>query len=91
MNEGWHREDIIAAVRKRGSTLKRLGREHGFALHTVNQCLTKRFPNAHEVVANFLGVSRGEVWPHWYDADGKPTFNQREDVRLRFHQMRKPL
>lgn len=91
MNSGWHREDIIAAVRKKGSTLRRLGREHGFAKFTVNNCLTKRFPNAHEVVAAYLGVSRGEIWPQWYDATGKPTFNQRADVQLRFKQMRKPL
>ncbi len=69
---GWHPQDVIAAVRKSGSNLQRLAREHGFARATLNHALTKRWPAAHLVIARHLGVSRYEIWPHWYASDDTP-------------------
>lgn len=74
MSEGWHPQDIIAAVRKRGTSLQRLGLEHGFERTTFNKALHHRFPRSHAIIAEFLGVPRHELWPHWYDppADEPP-------------------
>ena len=70
--EPWHPQDIIAAVRKRGSSLQRLGRERGFGLGVLNRATTKRFPRAHQIIAEFIGVPRQEIWPQFYDETGAP-------------------
>lgn len=79
-DQGWHPQDILAAVRKRGTTLRALGRVHGFSTNALNVALTKRFPNAHVVIARFLGVSLHELWPHWYDQQNQPRFKVRRDL-----------
>ena len=83
MREGWHPQDIMAAVRKRGSSMQGLARDHGFAPNTFNAALTARYPNAHAIIAAYIGVSRGELWPEWYEADGTPRFKGRPDLQKR--------
>lgn len=73
----WGRQDIIFAVRKKGSSLQRLGLENGFFRHTLHKSLTVRFPRAHQVIAGFLGVPRQAIWPQFYHPNGEPkSFKQ---------------
>lgn len=73
----WHKQDIIAAVRKRGSNLNRLSVENGFFRNTLNVACTTRFPRAHQVIADFLGVPRQTIWPQFYHPNGEPkSFKQ---------------
>lgn len=83
MGKGWHPQDIMAAIRKRGSNLRQLGLGHGFTSTTMHACLTRRWPNAHLVIAQFLGVTRHEIWPQWYDRQDRPRFRTRRDARMR--------
>lgn len=75
-----HPQDIIAAVRKRGSTLAAEGRKTGFGYNTLYKALTTRFPNAHAVIARACGESRHAIWPEWYGADDQPLFRTRRDL-----------
>ncbi|MBN8533883.1 MAG: helix-turn-helix domain-containing protein [Rhizobiales bacterium] len=76
-DHGWHPQEIIAAVRKKGSSLQRLGLEHGFSRITFNRAAKERFPRAHQLIAEFLGVPRQVIWPQFYHANGEPkTFKQ---------------
>ncbi|WP_082473093.1 helix-turn-helix domain-containing protein [Methylobacterium sp. Leaf85] len=68
----WHHQDILAAVRKAGKSLRRLSEEAGFRPSTVQASLYRRHPRANQVIAEFLGVSRHEIWPHWYGKNDKP-------------------
>lgn len=68
---------IVAEVRRRGSSLRRLSREAGFAPSTVNASLYKLHPKAHAVIADFLGFRRHELWPHWYGPDDRPCTDGR--------------
>jgi Ner family transcriptional regulator len=77
---GWHPQDIIAAVRKRGSSLQRLGLEHGFSRITFNRAAKERFPRAHQVIADFLGVPRQIIWPQFYHPNGEPKSFKRVRV-----------
>jgi Ner family transcriptional regulator len=79
MTAGWHPQDIIAAVRKSGTNLQRLAREHGFDRITLNKALTKRWPAAHLVIARHLGLTRYELWPHWYAPDDTPLHRGARD------------
>jgi Ner family transcriptional regulator len=83
MKSPWHPQDIIAAVRKKGSSLQRLGLDSGFGRTTFNRALSQRFPNAHAIIAAFLGLSRHELWPHWYGVDDRPLFDGRPDLQRR--------
>lgn len=75
--DGWDPQDVLFAVRKRGSNLQRLGLENGFFRHTLHKSLTSRFPRAHQVIADFLGVPRQVIWPQFYHPNGEPkTFKQ---------------
>lgn len=78
---GWHRQDIIAAVRKRGTTLRRLAIQNGYSDTTLIKCLDQRWPNAHLIISEFLGVGRHSIWPHWYRADGSPRHRPRVDLQ----------
>jgi Ner family transcriptional regulator len=70
--EGWHRADILAAVRKRGSTLADIARSVGLARQTMYWAMsTAPRLRANKAIADFLGVSLHELWPHWFDEDGK--------------------
>lgn len=75
--QGWDPQEVLFKVRQKGSNLQRLGLENGFFRHTLHKALTTRFPRAHQVIADFLGVSRHEIWPQFYHADGSlKTFKQ---------------
>jgi Ner family transcriptional regulator len=67
---GWNPQKILFEVRFKGSNLQRLGMENGFFRHTLHKSLTARFPRAHQVIADFLGVPRQTIWPQFYDAEG---------------------
>lgn len=66
----WHPADIIAAVRKQGTSLQRLSREHGFSVFTMNKAVRQCFPACHAIIADVLGVPRQAIWPQFYDRDG---------------------
>jgi Ner family transcriptional regulator len=70
--KGWHPQDIVAAVKKSGSSLQALGRANGFSRTTFNKATSIRFPRAHQVIAEFLGVPRQIIWPQFYHEDGSP-------------------
>lgn len=72
LEEGWHRADILAAVRKRGSTLAEIARGVGLARQTMYWAMsTAPRLRANKAIAEFLGVSLHELWPQWFDEDGK--------------------
>lgn len=63
---GWHRADIIAAVRKRGSNLSRLAQQIGLSRKSMSWALGKRHPRANLAIAAFLGVDPHEIWPRFF-------------------------
>ena len=67
---GWHREDIKAAIRKRGVCLEGLSKSAGLELRACSSALLRPHFAAELVIADFLGVSPRQLWPHRYDADG---------------------
>lgn len=64
--DGWHRADIIAAVRKRGSNLSRLAEQIGLSRKSMSWALGKRHPRANLAIAAFIGVDAHEIWPRFF-------------------------
>lgn len=71
-SEGWHHEDIKAAVRKRGVTLKQLSLDAGLCESAVRVAFKKPVYRAEQAVAAFLDVPVQELWPDRYEPDGTP-------------------
>lgn len=73
---GWHQQDIQAEIRKRGSTLAELSRQHGLNRGTLQTVFYKRYPKGQAIVADFIGRTLHELWPNWYGPDNEPLPTQ---------------
>lgn len=68
---GWHKEDIKAEIRKRGSTMNALARERGLPTSTVRNALTRPVFSGEVAIAEFLGVPAHQLWPDRWTSDGR--------------------
>lgn len=68
--KGWHKEDIKAAIRKRGISLEQLSEANGLDKRMCSLALIRPHFVAELVIAEFLGVSPRQLWPQRYDSDG---------------------
>ncbi|GKX56640.1 DNA-binding protein [Leminorella grimontii] len=64
--EDWHSADIIAALRKRGTTLAALSRQSGLSSSTLANALVRSWPKGEWIIAETLGVHPSEIWPSRY-------------------------
>ncbi|QXO61519.1 helix-turn-helix domain-containing protein [Morganella morganii] len=64
--QDWHPADIIAAIKKRGTSLSALSRNAGLRSVTLNNALARRWPKGEKIIADFLNVSPAEIWPSRY-------------------------
>lgn len=62
----WHRADIIAALRKRNTTLAALSRSSGLASATLTNALERHWPKGEQIIAQALDASPQEIWPSRY-------------------------
>lgn len=64
--QDWHPADIIAAIKKRGTSLSALSRNAGLRPSTLNNALARHWPKGEKIIADFLNVSPAEIWPSRY-------------------------
>ena len=69
--QGWHKEDIKAAIRKRGTTMNDLARERGLPPSTIRNALSRPVFSGEMAIADFLGVAAHELWPDRWTPDGR--------------------
>jgi Ner family transcriptional regulator len=81
--KGWHKEDIKAAIRKRGTTLVELSLANGLVRDACSLALIRPYFTAEMVIAEFLRVSPRQIWPQRYNEDGsaKHAGSQRNYMR----------
>jgi len=70
--QDWHPADIVAAIWKRGSSLRRLSREHGYGESSLKNAMLLPWPKAEAIIAAFIGVHPRAIWPTRYDSKGQP-------------------
>lgn len=68
---GWHPQEIIAEVRKKGTNLQELARGHGLRRNALNRAVRECFPRLHTVIAECIGVPRQDIWPQFYTHTGE--------------------
>ncbi|MFP1903853.1 helix-turn-helix domain-containing protein [Lonsdalea quercina] len=64
--QDWHPADIIAALKKRGTSLAAVSRNAGLVSSTLANALTKHWPKGERLIAEALQVSPAEIWPSRY-------------------------
>ncbi|WP_159567338.1 helix-turn-helix domain-containing protein [Budvicia diplopodorum] len=64
--DDWHPADIIAALRKQGTTLAALSRQSGLSSSTLANALVRPWPKGEWLIANELRIHPSEIWPSRY-------------------------
>ncbi|ENR5390525.1 TPA: helix-turn-helix domain-containing protein [Providencia rettgeri] len=67
MKKDWHSADIIAAIKKKGSSLSAISRQAGLNSSTLNNALSRRWPKGERIIAEFLDIPASEIWPSRYN------------------------
>ncbi len=73
MQPDWHPADIIAALKKRGTSLSAVSRQAGLASSTLANTLIRHWPKGERLIAEKLGVAPEQIWPSRYR---KPEYRQ---------------
>lgn len=76
-----HREDIKAAVRKRGTTLKDLALRNGLSESACRKALDVPSPRAEALIAECIEKPVHEIWPDRYDVRGGRLFTKVNNSR----------
>ena len=66
--QDWDKEDIKAAIRKKGCSISELARVNGYKPRTFINVLRMPYPKVQLIVGDFLGVSPEVIWPSRYPA-----------------------
>lgn len=66
MQQDLHPADIIAALKKRGTSLAEVSRNSGLASSTLTNALNRRWPKGERLIAEALGVAPETIWPSRY-------------------------
>ncbi|MEX2941390.1 helix-turn-helix domain-containing protein [Serratia fonticola] len=69
--KNWHRADIIAAIRKKGTTLSELSRQAGLHERTLYNVLERHWSKGEKIVSDCIGIPVEEIWPERYENQSK--------------------
>ena len=70
------REDVKAAIRKRGVTLTGLAIQNGYTGSAVRRALGHPWPKVEKLIAEFLDTEPKDIWPSRYQQDGTPRSSE---------------
>lgn len=65
-DKDWHPADIVAGLKKRGTTLAAVSREAGLASSTLANTLNRHWPKGERLIAEALGITPEQIWPSRY-------------------------
>lgn len=69
----WHPADIIAALRKKGTSLAALSRQSGLSSSTLANALSRPWAKGEMLISKAIGVPAEDIWPsRYYDANRNP-------------------
>lgn len=81
-NEDWHPADIIAALRRRGTTLAALSRQAGLSSSTLANALSRPWPKGEWLIADAIDVHPAEIWPsRYYDPQTHRLLDRKKRIR----------
>ncbi|MCO7261597.1 helix-turn-helix domain-containing protein [Dickeya zeae] len=78
----WHPADIIAALRKKGTSLSAVSRQAGLSSATLSNALYRPWPKGELLIARALGVRPEEIWPsRYYDPQTNTLIDRQKLMR----------
>ncbi|ECW0018207.1 TPA: helix-turn-helix domain-containing protein [Salmonella enterica subsp. enterica serovar Mississippi] len=66
MQPDWHSADIIAVLKRRGTSLSAVSRKSGLASSTLANALIRHWPKGERLIAEALGVTPEQIWSSRY-------------------------
>lgn len=82
-NKDWHPADIIAALRKSGTTMAALSRQSGLSSSTLANTLNRSWPKGEWLIAEALGIHPAKIWPsRYYNKQGE-LIDRKKGMRSR--------
>ncbi|WP_437608577.1 helix-turn-helix domain-containing protein [Erwinia sp. V71] len=81
-NKDWHPADIIAARKKKGTTLAAVSRQAGLSSSTLANALSRPWPKGEWLIAEIIGVHPAKIWPsRYYDRETQQLIDRRKLIR----------
>lgn len=65
-SKDWHSADVIAALKKKGTTLAELSRQSGLSSSTLSNTLVRPWTKGESIIAQRLGLTPDKIWPSRY-------------------------
>ncbi|TKI08583.1 helix-turn-helix domain-containing protein [Martelella alba] len=82
--DDWHPADIIAALRKRGTSLAAVSRAAGLSSSTLANALSRPWPKGEWLIADRLEIHPAEIWPSRYiDPETNLLIDRKRLIRSR--------
>lgn len=71
MQPDWHPADIIAGMRKKGTSMAALSRKAGLSSSTLANAISRPWPRGEKLIADALEISPEIIWPsRYFDGEG---------------------
>lgn len=67
----WHPEDVKAAVRRQGWSLRQLSLHHGLPENAMADVLRRPCPAHQRLLADVIGIPPEQIWPSRYQRAGR--------------------
>lgn len=82
----WHKQDIKAAIYKRGYTMAQLARENQLSESTVRDALNRPITSGELVISRFLNIPLHELWSMRWTNNGqriRPRYADKHSTQKR--------
>lgn len=80
--EDWHPADVIAALRKKGTSLAAVSRNAGLSSSTLANALSRPWPKGEWLIAKAISVHPAEIWPsRYYDLETDQLIDRKKLMR----------
>lgn len=71
--QDWHPADVVAALHKRGLTLRKVAEKCSVSPPAVIKALRERNLPSERRIAEAIGIPASDIWPSRYNPDGSRT------------------
>ncbi|UCP81108.1 helix-turn-helix domain-containing protein [Pectobacterium versatile] len=80
--QDWHPADIIAALRKKNTTLAAVSRAAGLSSSTLANALSRPWPKGEWLIADAMGIHPSEIWPsRYYNSETNELIDRKKLIR----------
>ncbi len=64
--QDWHNADIVAGLKKAGTNMSALAKQHGLARGTLRNAMYRHCPKYEQIIAGAMGLEPKDIWASRY-------------------------